>query len=210
LLDLKKMVDTSLNRHLFSHKRDFQSIKDKHTYPINYSRPGLLVLFNYQNFDDKKHYRAGSEKDVENVTRLFKHFNYEIKQHLDKSAAQTLEIISEYARRDYSNDTCVIFFIMSHGNENGKILASNVEWINVNDFVQPFKFVKSLTRKPKLFFIQACRGGDKMKFIGDVFANEEKFEHDGPSLDKDDDANVPIEADFLFCYSTVEGYYSLR
>ncbi len=204
------MVDTSLNRHLFSHKRDFQSIKDKHTYPINYSRPGLLVLFNYQNFIDKKHYRAGSEKDVENVTRLFKRFNYEIKQHLDKSAADTLEIISEYARRDYSNDTCVIFFIMSHGNENGKILASNEEWINVNDFVQPFKFVKSLTRKPKLFFIQACRGEDKMRFIGDVFANEEKFEHDGPNLDKDDDANVPIEADFLFCYSTVEGYYSLR
>jgi hypothetical protein len=204
------MVDTSLNRHLFSHKRDLQSIKDKHTYPINYSRPGLLVLFNYQNFIDKKHYRAGSEKDVENVTRLFKHFNYEIKQHLDKSAADTLEIISEYARRDYSNDTCVIFFIMSHGNEKGKILASNQEWINVNDFVQPFKFVKSLTRKPKLFFIQACRGEDKMRFIGDVFANEEKFEHDGPNLDKDDDANVPIEADFLFCYSTVEGYYSLR
>ena len=199
------MVDTS-----FSHKRDFQSIKDKHTYPINYSRPGLLVLFNYQNFKNKKHYRAGSEKDVENVTRLFKHFNYEIRAHLDKSSAETLELISEYARRDYSNDTCVIFFIMSHGNQNGKILASNEEWINVNDFVQPFKFVKSLTRKPKLFFIQACRGEDKMRFIGDVLENEEKFEYDGPSLDKNDDANVPIEADFLFCYSTIEGYYSLR
>jgi hypothetical protein len=49
-----------------------------------------------------------------------------------------------------------------------------------------------------------------MRFIGDEFVNEEKFEHDGPSLDTNDDANVPIEADFLFCYSTVEGFYSLR
>ena len=190
--------------------RDQQSIILKHTYPINYERPGRVVLFNNQNFKQKSHYRAGSEIDVENVKNTFQKFNFEIDLHLDKTAEDMLQLVKQYAQRDYTNDSCIIFFIMSHGQEQGKILASDEKVVNLNDFIQPFKHVKTLAQKPKLFFVQACRGQKDMKLIGDDEGDsEDELQTDGPTRD-DEIAKVPIEADFLFCNSTVEGYYSFR
>ena len=174
-----------------------------HTYPINYARPGRLILFNNQHFKSVKNYRAGSEIDVENIRNTFQQFNFEIDVHLDKSGTETLQIIHKYAQQhDFTNDSCVIFFIMSHGHENGKILASDESEVYLNDFIQPFKHVKTLAQKPKLFFVQACRGQNDMKLIGD------DLQRDG--VDESIEKKVPVEADFLFCYSTVEGYFSYR
>jgi hypothetical protein len=192
-------------------QRNLESIIQKHTYPINYARPGRLILFNNQHFKSVKNYRAGSEIDVENIRNTFQKFNFEIDVHLDKSGVETLQLIRKYAQQhDFTNDSCVIFFIMSHGHENGKILASDESEVNLNDLIQPFKHVKTLAQKPKLFFVQACRGQNDMKLIGD---HDDELQRDTISkANHDDDANskVPVEADFLFCYSTVDGYYSFR
>jgi hypothetical protein len=93
-------------------QRNLKSIIHKHTYPINYARPGRLILFNNQHFKSVKNYRAGREIDVENIRNTFQQFNFEIDVHLDKSGVETLQIIHKYAQRhDFTNDSCVIFFI---------------------------------------------------------------------------------------------------
>jgi len=69
--------------------------------------------------------------------------------------------------KDHRHGDCFVCCVMSHGNENGvegcdaKVLASGDEQMcPLNDIISPFDGDKctSLIGKPKVFFIQACRG----------------------------------------------------
>ena len=56
---------------------------------------------------------------------------------------------------DHSDNDCLVIIVMTHGNENGKILAADREY-DVQDLWTNFVGNKceSLIGKPKLFFIQ--------------------------------------------------------
>jgi len=92
---------------------------------------------------------------------------------------------------------------MSHG-DKGTIATSDNNEIYLTEFINPFKMNKRLKNKPKLFFIQACRGNQTM-------ANMDNIQTDS-AIDyyETDATRVPVEADFLYSYSSVEGYYSYR
>ena len=78
---------------------------------------------------------------------------------------QMKDLVENYSKRDYSNDSCFVCFIMSHG-DNGKILCSDEMLIDLKkDIIKPFQMSKTLVNKPKLFFIQACRGDNVMPNI---------------------------------------------
>jgi len=85
---------------------------------------------------------------------------------------------------------------MSHG-EEGSIYGVDKS-IDLDQIINPFKLNKTLAGKPKLFFIQACRGN---KFMEGVDSNPFETQY----VNK-----LPMEADFLFAYSTVSGYFSWR
>ena len=74
---------------------------------------------------------------------------------------------------------------------------------SLEELIVPFKkyIHPTLVGKPKLFLIQACRGD---KFEDGVFLPY--------SVESDDSSaqRIPVEADFLYAYSTVPGYYSWR
>jgi len=65
-------------------------------------------------------------------------------------------------RRDESleNDECFIMFVMSHGKDN-YVFGSDGQPVRINEIITPFTNVNCtfLKNKPKLVFIQACRGG---------------------------------------------------
>ena len=69
----------------------------------------------------------------------------------------------------------------------------------------PFKRNSSLINKPKLFFFQACRGNQEMSSVDKIRFDSVVYKDDVSDIFK-----VPIEADFLFSYSTVKGYVSIR
>jgi hypothetical protein len=174
-------------------------------YHINYASPGHVIIFNVKHFPKSPHYtRHGSEKDVERLSRLFGDLNYEIEINLDLDSAQMRSRLIDYSIKDYSQDSCCIVFIMSHGNK-GTILASDNTNIYLTEFIDPFKTNKSLKNKPKLFFIQACRGNQTLKNMDDI--ESEAVSYDSFETDS---TKVPIEADLLCSYSTIEGYYSYR
>ena len=207
---------------------------DEDAYNINYDRPGIVVIFNNKYFRNNgiikyKLTRKGSDKDVSRIYNIFCGLNFAVETHLDQDETPLRKLILEYSERDYSADSCFICFIMSHG-INGQIKSSDNEDININEFVDPFKKNKTLQDKPKLFFIQACRGkkfmsincGSKAITLDTDFVEEEKEEDEETEqeeLEVESDsyvqnqslvARIPIEADFLLCNSTVEGYYSWR
>lgn len=107
---------------------------------------------------------------------------------------------------------------MSHGGDDGKIYASDFEF-DVSEIWTPFvgKHCPSLIGKPKLFFIQACRGtladfGVFMKVkpkpeLENVRENSDSIDSE---VAKEQTFVIPNLADLLVMYSTSEGHVSFR
>ena len=101
---------------------------------------------------------------------------------------------------------------MSHGNEEG-ILGTDYQAIPVEDITAKFgggDTCPQLATKPKLFFLQACRGDvdDEGYYVprgqtsDNVYADSSHVE--------DMPVKLPSEADFLIAYSTTKGKISHR
>ena len=119
------------------------------------------------------------------------------------------------AKQDHSDNDCLFVTIMTHGEKDGKILAADTEFM-VQDLWECFvgDNCSSLIGKPKLFFIQACRGS--MRDAGILFKPKPKMRSFSLSDTVDAIAYqerpfvIPTLADLLLMYSTAEGYYSFR
>ena len=104
---------------------------------------------------------------------------------------------------------------MTHGEKEGKIFSSSGEFI-VNELWENFTgdSCKTLAGKPKLFFIQACRGS--MTDPGAVFKPKPRVRRhllsDTVDSKRQDQVPyvIPVMADLLIFYSTSEGFYSFR
>jgi hypothetical protein len=162
-------------------------------YKIDYSMPGVVIIFNNKEFDRPKKYpdRHGSEQDVFSLCTLFRGLNYVVPPpYINKTEADMREAIYEYATDNYTSYGCLIIFIMSHGDKS-KIISSDLEEIDLSEFIAPLKTNASLKSKPKVFFIQACLSNSE---ISNSNVNSRYFDHEH---------RLPKETDFLFSYSTL-------
>ncbi|XP_023309522.2 caspase-7-like, partial [Lucilia cuprina] len=117
------------------------------------------------------------------------------------------------AQEDHSNNDCLIVTVMSHGME-GKVYARDMSY-PVERLWNPFlgENCKSLINKPKLFFIQACRGENLEKAVTyDAFAPMSRTLNVNAEPEKPPTITyaIPNTADMLVMYSTFEKYYSFR
>ena len=184
---------------------------DTEMYPLNFAKPGVVYIFNNRNFtrgDGNLHLRAGSEKDVQRLFDTFDELNFDVECYIDKTAKELRSYIRKITRDvDYTNIDSVLIFIMSHGKDD-KIFGIDGEELYLSDFLQPFKIVKSLKGKPKMFFINACRG-NMMAPTHDSLNNQHKVEMDTPDLNAAV-SRIPLDADILLAFSTVANYFSIR
>lgn len=104
---------------------------------------------------------------------------------------------------------------MTHGKRDGKIYSHDGEFL-VNDLWQNFIGDKceTLIGKPKLFFIQACRGTStdpgillKPRIKARTVAHSDAVD---AQQAREEYFVLPTLADLLVMYSTSEGYYSFR
>ena len=182
------------------------SNSNDNVYNIDYSKPGIVLIINNQNFIGGEE-RKGSEKDVERILGTFKILNFKPEPFRNQTSQQIKELIESYSKKDYSEDSCFLCFIMSHG-ENGKILSSDEKLIDLKaDIIKPFKSNKTLVNKPKLFFIQACRVNG-MSTIERLHISHDLYKQD--SNTDTDASKLPKDADILYSYATVEGYVAIR
>jgi hypothetical protein len=106
--------------------------------------------------------------------------------------------VKKLAAEDHSNHDCLAVFFLSHG-DSGRVNAYDRDFF-VEELFMPFHNCPSLLGKPKLFFIQACRGkwlDHGQELCRDVADSAQLFK-------------IPTWADYLISYSTVDGYYSWR
>jgi len=168
----------------------------------------LEKLFKEMNFTVEKFidYKAfGMRKIIEEITTKTDYkMNFTVEKFIDYKAFGMRKIIEEITTKtDYTNVDSVIVFIMSHGHKdefgNHHILTYDEQYVNVDEFIEPFKNVDSLKKKPKLFFIEASRGNYIMPTIEDVKKNEQT------KLANDTELGV----DFAISHSTIDNCISI-
>lgn len=117
-------------------------------------------------------------------------------------------LCQKMADKDHSECDCFVCVILSHGEEG--IVYGTDKAVHIKELSDFFKSDRcpSLAGKPKIFIIQACRGYQTDPGVTVTVGNPQ--DEVDARVTADQTIKLPIEADFLFAYSTVPGYYSWR
>ena len=167
---------------------------------------GIALIINNEEFSRQAD-REGTGIDEKNLIQTFRYLGYIVEVHRDRSGSQMKDIFDEVsARRDHSKYDSFICCILSHGKE-GKIYGSDSDIVDIDDLVKKLngERCKLLGSKPKMFFVQACRG--KGRDTGTRVASDS----DEPRVEADSDPiSIPDETDFYFGYATPPGKVAWR
>ncbi|XP_076088763.1 caspase-8-like isoform X2 [Mytilus galloprovincialis] len=122
---------------------------------------GMCVIINNKTFskESKLLPRRGTEFDEERLSQTFTKLKFKTCIYRDLSAEEIVEKITELAEVDHSKYGACVVCILSHGSETA-VFGSYGHSVRINhltSLLSPRK-CKSLSGKPKLLFIQACRG----------------------------------------------------
>ncbi|KAG4077802.1 hypothetical protein HA402_011231 [Bradysia odoriphaga] len=183
-------------------------------YDMIHEQRGLAIILNHFKFDSKKYrnvQRNGTEKDCERLEKTFRELDFEVNIYNDLKREEITRILQKVADMDHQNSDCIVVVVLSHG-ETGRIEARDGNY-PVDDIWEPFLNSQSLIGKPKLFFIQACRGD--WTDPGVTVMSKNSFLTTGDMVDslghhKPQYFQIPSMADLLVMYSTYEGYYAWR
>lgn len=118
------------------------------------------------------------------------------------------------SQRNHADNDCLFVSFMSHGGNDGKIVTRDGT-LRVADLWESFNGTRcpSLVGKPKLFFIQACRGlrVDPGSTLIRVNKSSSSSRYSDDRIDCHGSfSNVPDLADMLIMYSTTEGHVAFR
>ena len=221
-----------------SFKADEQSDDGMESYRMASNPRGMAVIINNKIFTGKMRKREGTDLDAENLFQLFTGLGYEVRLFKDLTGKKMLSTLQHVAKLDHRSMDSLVVCILTHGVE-GQLYGSDEELIPVEMVFKPFNGYNcpTLVGKPKVFLMQACRGGVFDYGVEATDSPDDKSQEEGavkdqqePSLDDlkkaaeemyrlqekkfeatDGKAVVlPAEADFAVVFATVPGYVSWR
>lgn len=134
-------------------------------YSIGNSLNGPVHIFNHYEFERKLDLspRGGTDRDESSLVELFTSIGFSSRNillHKDLKHSEIFDILEKESTADHTDHNIFICVVLTHG-ENGLLYSRNKKystsqlWTFFND-----KDCPSLQGKPKLFFIQACRGSN--------------------------------------------------
>ena len=119
---------------------------------------GLCVIFSNENFDGKDK-REGNDLDIAALENTFRWLEFTVDVQQDKKAGEIRKELANLSKNiDHKNYDAFICCILSHGDKD-VILGTDGKEVSIEEIRNTFKGNrKGLDNKPKVFFIQACRG----------------------------------------------------
>lgn len=193
-------------------------------YPVTHSPKGICIIINNRVFNVSPNdpaskempERRGTEVDAANLRDTFTTLDFEVEVHENLSDTGMMRVLVDIAQnRDHTRYDCFVCCILSHGVLN-HLYGTNGKLVQIKDLTGVFQSNRcpSLAGKPKLFFLQACQGRDKMGG-GEIERDASPHPSQGRvpgdvETDNNDREMIPNESDFLVGYATVPGYVSFR
>uniref|UniRef100_A0A0B7ATK6 Caspase family p20 domain-containing protein n=1 Tax=Arion vulgaris TaxID=1028688 RepID=A0A0B7ATK6_9EUPU len=211
------------------------------TYLMAAKPRGQVLIINNETFNDLPK-RDGTSSDETAIETLFITLGFNVHVEKNKTSEEMWKVLEEEAGQYYHRQAnCFVLFILSHG-YTGVVFGTDgllqdkkpINCIEINKIVGLFSRSKHLMRKPKLFFIQACQGGDKniaqsLEIDSDSVLLEEQepiaadvtrgedicpihdcIVCDGPTNESDVEDKLPYGTDVFVAKSTIPGYLSYR
>nr|XP_057941285.1 caspase-9 isoform X2 [Doryrhamphus excisus] len=178
--------------------------------------------------------RSGSNIDCDKLERRFQELNFMVEVKTNLKQRKIKQELLGLSKKDHSPYDCCVVIILSHGTEvshnrfPGAVYGVDGQYVPVQHVTNYLngKHCPSLQGKPKLFFIQACGGGERDRGF-EVFDEVEpsnsgeddqtdaipmSSSSDSLSMSDEPDARatLPTPSDILVSYSTFPGYVSWR
>ncbi|KAI4904911.1 hypothetical protein NFI96_033157 [Prochilodus magdalenae] len=174
---------------------------DSYRYRVDYPSLGKCIIINNKNFnrDTGMGERSGTDLDAAKVLKVFKELGFNTSVQNNRTVSQMRQILTQASKEDHSQSAMFVCVLLSHGDEGVIYGIDGV--LELKELTRLFQgnMCTSLAGKPKLFFIQACRGTDLDPGVETDSVSDSEGTH-----------KIPVEADFLYAYSTAPGYYSWR
>jgi hypothetical protein len=144
--------------------------------------------------------RPGAEMDKKFIEQFCRNAGCTIAFY-ENLSAESMKLVCKYiAMQNFSSHDAFICFVSSHGDTKGIVYGVDGASITFDDVISPFKGAGTLVGKPKLFFLQNCRGTMVDRGV------EIPSSRDAPPTSR----RVPTEADILVAHSSSDGYESYR
>lgn len=169
---------------------------------------GVCLLINNVKFEINLATRTGSEIDAFKLTKLFQDFLlFQVQLENDVTISKLRRILSDLQHEDHSEYSAFAMVFLSHGDNGGVVYCSDGNAITIKEISSHFSATRcpSLYGKPKLFFIQACRGQKSNQVV--------QLLHPQPRIDTYIShfiSPAPNLADFLFSFATIEDFAAMR
>lgn len=175
-------------------------------YKMDFSRRGKAIVINNETFRHSPQ-RKGTYVDFSRICNRLERLGFQVERHNDATCNQIMAAFVNTANEDHSDADCFAGVFLSHGGENEIHGTDGILKLDAIFELFQSSRCKTLAGKPKLFFIQACRGE---VFDDGVNVNVADAMSMRGQPEDEIELTIPDDADFLISYSTVTGYYSWR
>lgn len=143
--------------------------------------------------------REGAEHDSENLLKTFNILEYKCHSFIDQTAEQMLAHIAEMVELDHTHYDSFVCCLLSHG-DSGKVFGVDDKAVYLEDIKEDILQIPSLVGKPKIFIVQACRGGRLPS------AHSIQFDDDSTT----NRIQLPHESDLFYGYATTPNTKACR
>jgi len=212
-----EQIKIKLEEEIREQEKKIKCATELDRYEMGEGPLGICLVINNYNFLGEDE-RQGAKLDEEAIACLFEelHFIVVIRENL--GGLEILKVAQEMAAKDHSNYAAFVFCIMSHGDKKDVIYGVDNRKAGMEDLMCEFTATNcpTLENKPKLFFIQACRGQRNDPRMNRLSAStSDNIAEDSIQIIHSPDADLangvsPREADFLLAFATVPGYKAWR
>ncbi|XP_046576009.1 caspase-3-like [Haliotis rubra] len=223
-------------------KPDEDAFEEKYNFENQIT--GLAVIIWNENFVKEEDRRIGADVDVNNLKEIFEGLDFEVRIKKDLKGVEMEEFLQKVSitskctkifplQFDHRNADCFVCAIMSHGGEElqdsmryDTIYGTDGNAVRTSHFLSIFndECCPELGGKPKLFFVQACRGtiNDFGVSIEVQTSRQDRSENEDQGETNQVDSSGEMNAmryevspaqiykDFLLMYAAPPGHYAIR
>lgn len=187
--------------------------RDATEYNMNHKKRGTAIILVHDRFDIDFKPRDCARHDTDIIKNALTCLSFHVEESWNLTRSGLYRKLNEVSCRDHQDSDCLVIVFMSHGGVdhfNKEYLCTKDGRFDTTELWKSFTADKcpSLAGKPKLFFIQACRGmrtdkGVQMKHPKGLGVQTDSYS-------KPDNYVIPLHADMLIMWASYPGMYAFK
>ncbi|CAH2323072.1 caspase-2 [Pelobates cultripes] len=195
---------------------DFYLSHHNEAYKLTSCPRGLALIISNTKFSTPDlDFRHGGDVDLASLTQLYSRLGYKVIPHNNLTAQDMLCKLDTFSKlSEHADlDSCIVA-LLSHG-VDGAVYGTDGQLVQLQDV---FRILDNahcphLQNKPKMFFIQACRGEETDRGVDQQDGREQSASPGCEEMDAGKESvkvKLPKQSDMICAYACLKGTVSLR